>query len=219
MSYYIGLSILSNIPACKGERRQLKAETMRILSQLEGRPITENDIAREGQGRPYFRSEGFPSRDFSISHSGKLAAVSLVTGANIRTGCDVELVRKRARANEIADEYFCATERDYIFSLGHFDEARFFQIWTLKECFLKLHGQTVFDMPLVPSFFSGKDSCMGQLAFDADVSTPLTFYLYELGDRDERYILATAIEGRGELPEIRWYSRVSLPCRCIAKIN
>jgi phosphopantetheinyl transferase len=151
--------------------------------------------------------------DFSISHSGALAAVSLIRGKNLRTGCDVELVRPRARAPLIAADYFSASERDYISPRGCFDEAKFFQLWTLKECYIKLRGLSVFNMAQVPSFIRGED-----FAFDADVSLPLTFYVYELADANCRYIVATAIEGEGGEPEIRWFSRDVMPCKCIARI-
>jgi phosphopantetheinyl transferase len=214
MSYYLGLSILSNNYNCQQtENRQkfLSAEARHILSGLEGRPITEDDIAREGQGRPFFPGN---NPDFSISHSAALAAVSLVRGTNLRTGCDVEMLRPRARAPLITEDYFTAPEKDYVFPRGSFDEARFFQIWTLKECFIKLRGLSVFDMAKVPSFVRGEN-----FAFDADVSSPLTFYLYELGSADDRYLLATAIEGaEGVAPEIRWFSRSVMSCGCIAQI-
>ncbi|MDR2718912.1 MAG: 4'-phosphopantetheinyl transferase superfamily protein [Treponema sp.] len=200
MSYYLNLSILSNnlnnLP--KTERvKRLSAEARRILSP-------EGDIARDAAGRPFF-----PNRDadFSISHSGALAAVSLVEGKNLRTGCDVELVRPRSKARAIAQDFFTAPERDYIESGGSFDETRFYRIWTLKECFLKLRGLSVFDMAGAPSFISGD----GQFAFSASGASPILFNIYELAGAGERYILATALEGTEmEQPEIRWFSQDSL---------
>ena len=188
-----------------------------MLSQFEGRPVTEDDIAREGQGRPFF-----PGRDadFSISHSGTLAAVSLVRG-NLRTSCDVELVRPRLRKREIAEEYFSASEIDYIFSMSckvpHCDEdARFNQIWTLKECYLKLRGQTVFDMAGVPSFIAD-----GDFAFGAAVSVPLEFSIYGMRENSgARYILSTAVEGAQEVqPEICRFTQETPSCISIAKIK
>ena len=231
MSYYLNLSILSNNPnkVPKTERTQrLSAEARRILSQYEGKSLTNEDIAREASGRPFF-----PNRDmdFSISHSGALAAVSLVTGGgkNLRTGCDVELVRPRAGAGRIAREFFTAPEKNYIEAGGDFDLTRFYQIWTLKECFLKLRGLSVFDMAAAPSFVSSEN----QHAF-VGVS-PLSFSLYELsGGAGERYIVATAIEpqpsgecregsplarAEAEPPEIRWFSQEELDCSSIANIN
>jgi hypothetical protein len=194
-------------------KQQLSAEAWRMVSLCEGGSPARGDIAREASGRPFF-----PIRDadFSISHSGSLAAVSLVKGKSLRTGCDVERVRPRARAREIAEDFFTAPERDYIESGGSFDETRFYRIWTLKECFLKLRGLSVFDMAGVPSFISGE----GQFAFGAAVTSPLSFSLYELAGAGERYILAAALEGieMGQ-PEIRWFSQDSLDCKSIANIN
>jgi len=197
MSYYINLSILSN-----EQKDTNRAEARRILSVCEGRPITEDDIAAEAEGRPFFPNS---DTDFSISHSGSLTAVSLVRGKNLRTGCDVERIRHRAKAKEIAEEFFTAPERDYIESGGHFNETRFYEIWTLKECYLKIRGLSVFDMAKAPSFISSE----GTYTFNFDGSSKILFNLYELtGSGDEHYILATAIEGTEEYqPEIRWFSQ------------
>ena len=176
---------------------------------LEEKPFTEDDIKKEEQGRPFF-----PDRetDFNISHSGNLAAVSLVKDGGMRTGCDVELVRPRKRIKEIAEKFFTASEREFIFDAEFFDEAKFFMIWTLKECYLKLKGMSVFDMKEAPSFIE-----RGQFIFGADCS--LSFYLYELSGFGERYMLASAAnETKGE-PELRWFSQVSFDCKSIAKIN
>ena len=211
MSYYIGLSLFKE--AAAAGKKPASAEAMRILSLLEGRPVKENDIARTARGRPFL-----PGReiDFNISHSAALTAVSLVRGGNLRAGCDVERIRNRSGAPGIAENFFSASENHYLFDRG-FDEARFYEIWTLKECFLKLRGLSVFDMAAAPSFISGE----GQFAFGAAVSSALYFRLYELSSgAGERYILAAAVEGaRQPSPEIRWFSQSTLDCKIIAEIN
>lgn len=218
MSYYLNLSVLSNNPNYlqKAEHnKRLSAEARHILSQSEGRIITEGDIGREASGRPFLPGT---DTDFSISHSGDLVAVSLVMGKGLRTGCDIELVRPRAKAREIAEDFFTIPEKEYIESGGGFDLARFYEVWTLKECFLKLKGLSVFDMAGAPSFVSGEDP--SQFTFGAAVTSPLSFSLYELtGNAGEHYILATAIAGTEECqPEIRWFSQGSLVCKSIGKI-
>jgi len=221
MPYYLNLSLLSNIlntlPKEKHVKR-LSAEAWRIVSLCAGGSFAQEDIAREARGRPFF-----PNRDadFSISHSGALAAVSFVTGKGARTGCDVELVRPRAGARAIAEKYFTVPERDYIASGGGFDITRFYKIWTLKECFLKLRGGSVFDMAAVPSFISGEGQSLERFVFSATGVSSIIFNLYELaGSGGDRYILATAIEGtETEQAEIRWFSQEALVCTSIAKIN
>ena len=211
ISHCIGLSLLRHArPAAGGEL--LRAEARRVLSLLEGRPLEETDIAREENGRPFF-----PGRetDFSISHSHNMVAVSLAKGgtsgkANPRTGCDVQLIRPRPRMREIAEKFFSAAEKEYVFHKGEgqADTDKFFQIWVLKECFLKLRGLSVFDMAGVPSFIRGGASGCLQFAFDAPVPSPLLFNLYELAGVHERYMLALVLEACADVrPEERWFSQ------------
>jgi len=213
--YYIGLSCLSINEFKKAERNKiLSAEARRILSILADKPIDTiaDAIAAEENGRPFFINN---SMDFSISHSDAVVAVSFVQGKNIhetnvRTGCDIQLVQPRKNLKSIAEENFCAAEIDYIFSQ---DEAqlvskRFFQIWTLKECYIKLRGLSVFDMPKVPSFISCDAPGKYFFAFNAGCSFSISFNLHELVFAGERYMLATAIEGGcGIQPEIRMFTQ------------
>ena len=227
MQYYIGLSILSTIydagaaQAIGGSRRggmkrpRLRAESRRILSLLEGRLLKENDLAREKRGRPFFLSREVDC-DFNIAHSGVLTAVSHVRGKNLHTGCDVERIRPRAGAGKIADDFFSAQEKDYVFSQDGLNETRFYEIWTLKECYLKLRGLSVFDMAACPSFISDE----GEFAFGAALSLPLSFCLYELSGGMERYMLATVLEGlEQQPPELRWFSYLSFACKKTAEIK
>ena len=205
-------------------RELLSGEGRRILSLLWNRPLTDNDIVKDENGRPYFPDS---RADFNISHSGAVTAVSLVKGVKLRTGCDVQIVKARASTMKIAESFFNIAEREYIFSQdkNKDNEIKFFEIWTLKECFLKLKGLSVFDMQKVPSFICEERTDEGLLrrhfGFCAKVSSPLSFYLYEMrAHSDERYILAVAIEGDEQpQPEIRWFSQSPLPVRSITEIK
>ena len=190
------------------------AEARRILSRFEGRPLDDSDIARDANGRPFLQQQP-QVVDFNIAHSGSLAAVSCVKGPNLRTGCDVERIRPRARAKEIADEYFSIQERNYVSPRGKLDETRFFAIWTLKECFLKLRGFSVFDMAVCPSFIGTQDDFVCSTVG----TVPVFFYLYELSG-DDHYMLSTALEGEEQQPpEITWFSQESLTCKMTAEIK
>lgn len=224
--YTIGLSLLSSGgppgSSLPGKER-LSAEGRSILSLLDGKPLAENDILREGQGRPYFADR---HADFNISHSGAMAAVSLVRAGpdtrHIRIGCDVQLVRPRANAAGIAERFFSPAENDFIFSGngGQCSETNFFTIWVLKECYLKLKGLSVFDMAGVPSFIGGSGPLRGQFCFDAAIAVPVTFNVYELAGSGERYMLACAIEGSAaERPVMQWFSHSRLSAKSIAEIN
>ena len=159
-SYYIGLCLLSNDEKKDGGEKSLSAAARRVLSGLAERSLLDEDISIYENGRLFFPDR---SADFSISHSGNAAAVSFVKGemekgkSGLRTGCDIQLIKPRRGMKDIAEEFFRQDEKEYIFSRdGSFSETdRFFQIWTLKESYIKLRGLSVFDMAKVPSFICG----------------------------------------------------------------
>ena len=226
-SFSIGLSFLSSDTQKGTGRKELySAEARRILALLDGNPLKDNALSLEGNGRPYFSDR---HADFNISHSGNIAAVSYISGLEQRTGCDIELVRSKVNARGIAELYFSPFEIDYVFasigktrdidntgsSIGE-SEVRFFTIWTLKECFLKLRGLSVFNMRDTPSFISRQ----GLFTFDTKVFSPVAFYVYELRGENETYLLSAAIEGNGGgPPEIRWFSHTRLPERSVVEIK
>jgi len=228
-SFSIGLSLMSsNLQRGRQRRELFSAEWRRILSIMTGRSLSDSDIMLEEKGRPYF-TDG--RDDFNISHSGALTAVSLASGEKLRVGCDVELVKPRTGTIRIAEEFFSTQEKDYVIA-SEKSQTAFFEIWTLKECYLKLRGLSVSDMKHTPSFVCKKNenfnfafSAATSTATDAVTDKPLTFYLYELkGATGEWYILAAAIdgviEGKGQLPpEMRWFSQSTLRARSIAEIK
>ena len=250
--YYIGLSLLSNNePGDNGPRKKrlktaARAEARRILSWFNGSPIGDDEIAREENNRPFFLDH---RADFNVSHSGNMAAVSLVKSGimgkksndrsfpslrsrevKLRTGIDIELVRPDVKIREIAEEFFTLEERDYIFFHNETsgqtfrgsdtDIARFFQIWTLKECFLKLRGFSVLDMRQAPSFIKRNGTSSFEFAFCGSRSSPISFFLYELTGPNERYTLASDVEGTAKLqPKINWFSQALLPLRSKAEIK
>ena len=206
--YNIGISCLSINRFKKSERNNiLSAEARRILSILADSPT--GAITTDKNDRPFF-DDG--NMDFNISHSGTAVAVSLVQGENIngvrvQTGCDIQLIRPREYLRNIAEEIFCAAEKDYILSQEETQLDRFFQIWTLKECYIKLKGLSVFDMSKAPSFIFCDTAGQYHINFNLRGSPPLSFYLNELVYAGERYMLAAAIEGnRGIHPEICMFS-------------
>jgi len=215
MLYYLGLSFFMDNKTAQKKRE--KAETKRMLSLFCEKPIEELKVLNEAGGRPFLPESDI---DFNIAHSGGIGAISFVKGDDLRTGCDIELIKQREGARKITEDYFSATEKKYIFHASKFDETRFYEIWTLKECFLKLRGLSVFDMFSVPSFIGCGDSNEVTFNFGAPVFSPLSFRLYQLLDNQgTSYMLATVIEGIQQQPEIIWFSQTSLDCRMRAEIN
>lgn len=92
---------------------------------------------RENQyGKLYL--EGFPDFHFNISHSGDFVVCAF---DNKPIGIDIEEV-KHIEYEEIVNNYFSEKEYNYIFDLN-FNSGlnRFYEIWTLKESYIKCCGR------------------------------------------------------------------------------
>lgn len=90
-------------------------------------------IAEQEEGKPYLKD--YPEVHFNLSHSGGYAACAL---SRLPVGIDLQqFVPRRA---DVAARHFTEEEQQYIRKAGR-EEAAFFQIWALKESFLKAAGQ------------------------------------------------------------------------------
>lgn len=216
--YRLGLSVLPDNE--KFQKKVSSAEAKRILSIFEDRQFSENDFSKEEQGRPFLKGR---NADFNISHSGNTVAVSYINKNDVRVGCDIEKIRQRSRIEKIAEDKFSRSENNYLHSSGGFSVINFFKLWTLKECYIKLYGLSVFEMKNIPSFIKENlQENRFEFSFNINVSKPLFFRLYELSKNKEiLYILAEAIEGEYLKPEIQWLSTssVTLDCKLIEEIK
>lgn len=135
----IDFSLLQSISEDRTEKiKKYRQVDDRKRSVLAGEIINEildsNDIPND---KLYIDEHGKPGAEgifFNISHSGKY--VFGVQSDKI-VGCDVEKIEK-AHMN-IAEKYFSRGEKEYIISSDNPDAA-FFEIWTLKEAYLKMTG-------------------------------------------------------------------------------
>lgn len=77
---------------------------------------------------------------FNLSHSNDQAVY--IFGWDRSVGIDIEHIRPLQDADDFAEQFYSARERDLITSLsGENKWATFFKIWTCKEAFLKANGK------------------------------------------------------------------------------
>ncbi|MBX9653470.1 4'-phosphopantetheinyl transferase superfamily protein [bacterium] len=111
-----------------------------VLSKYDNREPSEWRFVANRHGKPSIEGFNFRSLQFNISHTAGLAVVGVTCGSEI--GVDVEsLSRTRVRI-EVASKAFAPAEREKVLAI--LDESakrkRFFEIWTLKESFIKAKG-------------------------------------------------------------------------------
>jgi len=139
--------LCSNLPessAKKASRFRFNAGAQRqILGELMVRAILcdkfhfqnkQVSFDYHANGKPYLR--GFENVHFNISHSGEWVVCAF---AKLPVGVDVEKIR---RVNfEIARRFFSDQEVKELFSLPENEQTGFFfDLWTLKESYLKALG-------------------------------------------------------------------------------
>lgn len=101
----------------------------------EAIPLTRDRYGRPRLGAP------FNTGDVGWSHSGD--GLLLAFGHGVMVGIDLERLRPRPRALDIAARFFRADEADWLAThpQGEARAAAFARLWCAKEAVLKAHGR------------------------------------------------------------------------------
>jgi phosphopantetheinyl transferase len=167
-----------------------------MLSGLVDLPASGIQIAISPNGRPVLAC-GVPW-DFSISHSGDLAACAV---ADLPIGVDLERATLGRSLLGLAREHFHAPEVEDVVALlsaGNEQEAaaRFYAYWTLKEAHLKRRGGSVWDMKEAPAF--PLEAGPGPVA-SGDASWWWCLRTRPQGSSPCAYVISLSAGGRGAL--------------------
>lgn len=113
----------------------------RALSTVTGEPLSRWSFVEGAHGKPEIAPGiGPPLLRFNLTHTHGLAAAVVVTDGTC-VGIDAEHAAADRAALQVADSYFAAPEVAELRALPpERQPERFFQLWTLKEAYLKAHG-------------------------------------------------------------------------------
>ncbi|MCE9678141.1 4'-phosphopantetheinyl transferase superfamily protein [Shewanella sp. AS1] len=101
------------------------------------------------KGKPVLSAVSFAASPlvFNLSHSGDYLLIALtrvdpaLTGNGLKLGVDIERLRPSTNIYSILDNYFTAQEREALLALPEDEQRqRFFDLWALKESFIKATG-------------------------------------------------------------------------------
>lgn len=117
-------------------QRSLHAELLlRVILRMKGIPSGKIQFKVNANGKPSLVN--FPELHFNISHSGEWVVCALDCEP---VGVDVEAIQPIDYA--IADRYFSAQENERLLRQPEKDKlAYFYDIWTLKESYIKAKGK------------------------------------------------------------------------------
>ena len=133
-------------------------------------------LTRDAHGRP--RLDGrLAAFDVSWSHSGDGLLVAL--GAGIEVGVDLERLRPRPRALELAQRFFHAAEAAWLAGLPEgVRDIAFIRLWCAKEAVLKAHGRGL-AFGLHKLAFAQRDGALALVACDSALGAPADWQLRE----------------------------------------
>lgn len=152
----------------------------------------------DAHGRPRIVApQGLPPIEFNLAHSGERVVLGITTGRSL--GVDVEYTRRRADTVSL-ERYFAPAERAALATLPAAQRRqRFFELWTLKEAYLKARGLGL-RLPLHGCAFEWSAPGEVRLALSgAFAAGPQRWALAQLSLR-ERYVLAVCAERREDPP-------------------
>jgi len=113
----------------------------RMLSNLTGAASDALQFVAGEHGRPEIVAPGPAAAfRFNLSHTHGLVACAVTREADI--GVDVEYVERKVDVLNVADHVFSVREVEGLAALsGEAQRERFFELWTLKEAYIKAIGK------------------------------------------------------------------------------
>lgn len=104
-----------------------------VACQMLGVPNRTLQFAEGSHGKPYLI--GYPDFHYNVSHTDNAVAVAVCDSP---IGIDIERIKPAPL--KIAERYFTAAERAYIYAASSNTDRRFFEVWTKKEAYIKQTG-------------------------------------------------------------------------------
>jgi 4'-phosphopantetheinyl transferase len=163
-----------------------------VLSQYAALPPAEWRFETNAFGRPYIANVDAPSGlSFNLSH--KPGCITCLIGAGRELGVDVEdCAAGRTNFLEIAGRFFSASEADALRDLPDaLCRRRFYELWTLKESYIKARG---IGLSLGLSRFSFSiEGDRAAVRFAEGLDDRAETWDFRLFRPDERHVIATSI--------------------------
>lgn len=141
----------------------------RLLAEYLGAPFRPEALAFDlgPHGRPELRDPGRQRLRFNLSNTRGL--VGLVVATDRDVGLDVEDMARRTDAISVADRFFSAHEVEELKRLPPaLHRQRFFELWTLKEAYIKARGLGL-AIPLGSFSFTLAPSAAPTVEFDSSI--------------------------------------------------
>lgn len=141
-------------------------------------------------GKPSLAADGnTPTLTFNLSHTHGLVACAIAPGVDV--GIDVEGVDRQVGAEEVATRFFSPGERADLARCPADERARrFFELWTLKEAYIKAIGKGL-SHPLNTFGFALNEP--GSIGFRPPSDVDVAAWQFALFAPTDRHRMAVAV--------------------------
>ena len=180
-----------------------------VLSSCTGVAPDQITLARETHGRPYLAlsSQGQPLQ-FSLSYTDGLVAAAVVVEG--RVGIDVEYINRNTDCLEIAHKYFSPSEYTELQQLPEIQmRERFFELWTLKEAYVKAQGLGL-SLALNEVNFNFSDNHSDQITLTSVTISEEKFWQVRLLSPSTEHKAALCVSQQTEAP-LKLISKKTIP--------
>ena len=186
------------------DRRDYVAAHVLLRAALSVHTEIDPDLLsfeKDAAGRPSLvRPEGqVATKSFSLSHTVGLVACVIASDQDA-PGIDVEAIDRSIDVETLASLVCSTGERARLRDCSAITRhTRFFELWTLKEAFLKAQGAGLAGMSMLPSFrVEGKDVCTS-----GPLGTGGRLWSFRLDAIGATHVLAVALARRGARVSVR----------------
>ena len=194
-------------------RKQLllgKWLTRTCLSEYDDRDPASWEIQATTYGKPEL-VDGQSDRPlcFNLSHSGDCMVLAVCRHPQI--GIDLEFAGRKRRVEKIADRYFAPSEVDALLALPEGRQLeRFYDLWTLKEAYIKARGLGL-AIALDSFAFSFKEDQISLAENEITSAERLSWQFWQLlTDSPFKLALAIQLAKSEEISELRYFQRSGL---------
>ncbi|XXF81085.1 4'-phosphopantetheinyl transferase superfamily protein [Myxococcaceae bacterium GXIMD 01537] len=180
-----------------------------VLSHYASRAPEAWSFERSEFGRPEASGEGSQGLRFNLSHTDGMALCAVTRAADL--GADVEDESRSGETVRLAHDFFAAAEVAALRALPEsLQRARFFELWTLKEAYLKARGAGL-SLPLQQFAFALEPGTMPRISFDPRLEDTPADWQFLPFQASPRHPAALAVRRRRDLPlSVRCWRTVPL---------
>jgi 4'-phosphopantetheinyl transferase len=183
----------------KDRRRHLLTRALARTTLSRYAPIDPADwtFAPNAHGRPAITNALATDLHFNLTHSGSLVALAVTVGREI--GIDTEDTGRHAPL-EVADRYFSADEATALRQLPAANQAaRFWELWTFKESYIKARGLGL-ALPLDGFSFRFDGERHIDIAFGPAIDDDPARWQFRQLRPNPQHLLALCVEDRSGVP-------------------